>query len=62
MYETLNPVDIIPSGKGISTQNYWSKDQNYYLTMSQVIKVLEKLHVFDNNINQKSEQIQNAIL
>ena len=29
--------------------------------MSHVIKVLEKFHVFDNNLNQKSEQIQNAI-
>ena len=29
--------------------------------MSHVIEVLEKFHVFDNNINQKSEKIQNAI-
>ena len=31
------------------------------LTTSHGINVLEKFHVFDKNINPKSEQIQNAI-
>ena len=48
--------------KAYGLRNVGGKTRRFILTMSHVIKVLGKFHVFDNTIPQKTEQIQTAFL
>ena len=62
-YETINPVDIFHSRKGISTQKYRSEDQNSHINNVTCYQSLGKISCFFyHNINQKSIQIQKLFL